>query len=45
MKKKLVLKSVVLEFDFGDEGVVPTSSAHSRQEDVSKRVRSLSPIG
>ena len=45
MKKKLVLKPVVLEFEFDDEGVIPTSSVDSRQEGAPKRVRRLSLTG
>ena len=39
MKKKLVLKPVVLEFDFGDEWAVSTSSAGSRKEGALKWAR------
>ena len=45
MKKKLVLKSVVLEFNFCDEGGVPASSVGSRQEGASKRAKNLSLTG
>ena len=45
MRKKLVMKTVVLDFDFDDEGGVPAVSARSRQEGTSKRARHISPVG
>ena len=45
MKKKLVFKPVVLDFDFGYEGVVPASSTGSRQAGALKWVRCQSPFG
>ena len=45
MRKKLVLKSVALEFNFGDEGGVHASSTGSRQEGASKRAKILSLTG
>ena len=39
MKKKLVLKPAVLEFNFSDEGAIPASLVDSRQEGAPKRVR------
>ena len=45
IKKKLVLKSVVIEFHFDNEGVMFASSAGSRQEGASKLARRLSPVG
>ena len=43
MRKKLVLKPIIIDFDFDNEGRVLVSSAGSRQEGASKRVRHLIP--
>ena len=45
MRKKLILKPAVLDFDFPDEEALPTSSAGSRLEVVRKRVRRESSTG
>ena len=36
IKKKLILKSTVLELNFGNKGAIPTSLACSRQEGAPK---------
>ena len=44
MRKKLVLKLVVLEYDFANEEALPTSLSNSRLDVAAKLVRWQSPV-